>query len=232
MEPAPDEVHRPVPRVAVVEQVVDRLRWFGLGRLVVAAVSVVTVALGAAWLVRAPELPVEASLPVATVTAVTSTSAPSSTTPADGAPMADLVVHVAGAVLNPGVHRLSVGARVIDAVTAAGGPLPDASIDAINLAAPLVDGLRLYVPRVGEVVDVVEPEAAAPTGSGAPAGPVDLNRATVAELDRLPGVGPATAAAIVEHRERAGPFATVGDLEDVPGIGPAKLAALAGLVTV
>jgi competence protein ComEA len=231
MEPEPDEVIRPGPRPAVLDQLLDRVRWFGFGRLVVAAVSVVVVALGAAWLVRAPELPVEASLPVAAPTVAATTSVPWSTTPSSAQLAADVVVHVAGAVVAPGVHRLPAGARVIDAVTVAGGPLPEASLDAINLAAPLVDGLRLYVPRVGEVVTAVAPGVDAP-GVTATSGPVDLNRATVAELDGLPGVGPATAAAIVEHRERAGPFASVDDLEDVPGIGPAKLAALAGLVTV
>ncbi|MCU0261549.1 MAG: helix-hairpin-helix domain-containing protein, partial [Ilumatobacteraceae bacterium] len=114
--------------------------------------------------------------------------------------------HVAGAVAAPGVHRLPAGARVVDAVTAAGGPLPDAVLDAVNLAAPLVDGQRLYVPRAGDdPVVLAAPgvpgvDPAAPPG---PAGPVDLNRATVAELESLPGVGPATAAAIVEHRESA-----------------------------
>jgi competence protein ComEA len=215
----------------VLDQLLDRIRWFGLGRLITAAVSIVAVAFGAAWLVRAPDLPVEASLPVATATAVVTTSTPWSTTPGGAQLTVEVVVHVAGAVVAPGVHRLPAGARVIDAVTVAGGPLPEASLDAINLAAPLVDGLRLYVPRVGEVVAAVAPGVVAP-GVTATSGPVDLNRATVAELDGLPGVGPATAAAIVEHRERAGPFASVDDLEAVPGIGPAKLAALAGLVTV
>ncbi|MEY4174789.1 MAG: hypothetical protein RI900_1954, partial [Actinomycetota bacterium] len=97
--------------------------------------------------------------------------------------------------------------------------------DAINLAARLLDGQRVYVPRVGEAV---------PPGAGpeAPSGPLDLNSATEEQLDDLPGVGPATAAAIVAHRDSNGPFGSVDDLGEVRGIGPAKLDALRGLVTV
>ena len=147
-----------------------------------------------------------------------------------------VVVHVAGAVRSPGVHRLQVGSRVDDAIRLAGGPSDDAQADALNLAAVVTDGARIYVPRVGEefVEPVVTSAAPSLTGSssdGAPTGPIDVNRATTAELETLPGVGPATAAAIVTERERNGPFAGVADLERVPGIGPAKLAALEGLVT-
>jgi competence protein ComEA len=85
--------------------------------------------------------------------------------------------------------------------------------------------------RRGETPPPAPPAAAGPPGSAAPAGPIDVNRATVAELDELPGVGPATATAIVAHRDEHGPFASVDDLEAVPGIGPAKLAAIRDLVT-
>jgi len=142
------------------------------------------------------------------------------------------VVHVAGAVQSPGVYRLSSGARVIDAVQAAGGVAVDSNSDAINLAAALTDGERVYVPRIGEVPPVV---ASGGTGSGGTAtssGPVNLNSATADDLDTLPGVGPATAAAILAYRDQHGPFAAVDGLGEVRGIGPAKLDALRGLVTV
>ena len=144
-------------------------------------------------------------------------------------------VHAAGAVVAPGVHRLPAGARVADLVAAAGGLTPDADVDRVNLAAVLVDGSRVYVPRRGESsVPNVPAEVGAGGGAGpsTPKGPVDLNTATVEELDTLPGVGPTTAQAIIDHRTRNGPFRSVDDLAKVRGIGPAKLAELRPLVTV
>jgi competence protein ComEA len=171
--------------------------------------------------------------------AASAAPSPSSSTATTTA--ADLVVHAAGAVAVPGVHRVPGGSRVADLLVAAGGPAPDADLDRVNLAAPLTDGERVWIPRVGEEAPPVvagTPPAPAPGGDGAggapgaAAGPVDLNTATAVELDTLPGVGPATAAAIIEHRERAGPFRSVDDLLDVPGIGDAKLAQLRDLVVV
>ena len=143
--------------------------------------------------------------------------------------LTDLVVHVAGAVVNPGVYTLRVGARVVDALAAAGGAAADAQPDAVNLAAPLVDGARIYVPRRGEPAPATA--VVSPVSSRAPAGPIDLNGATVDLLDTLPGVGPATAAAIVAYRTDHGPFASVDDLAKVHGIGPAKLEAIRSMVT-
>jgi competence protein ComEA len=170
------------------------------------------------WLTRqAPESP-DSALPVVEPDAVTTTSAPSG----------PVVVHVAGAVQAPGVQRLPAGARVIDAVDAAGGLLPDADAGRINLAAELADGTQVYVPAVGEV-----PPAAATGGGGEDAsGPIDLNIADSTALETLPGVGPATAAAIIDHRERNGPFVSVDGLLEVRGIGEAKLAQLRDLVRV
>jgi competence protein ComEA len=123
---------------------------------------------------------------------------------------------------------------VDDAITAAGGALPEADLDAVNLAAPVIDGSRIYVPRVGEVVPaVVAGGGGAGSGpGGSAAGPVDLNTATAEQLDALPGIGPATARAIVTHRQANGPFRSVEDLLDVKGIGPAKLEQFRSLVTV
>lgn len=187
-------------------------------RALVVGALVVGVALGALWwLSRQAPMPVEAALPLVDPASVTTTTA---------AP-APVVVHVAGAVVTPGVHRLPAEARVIDAVDAAGGLTPDADASRINLAAPLVDGAQIYVPRQGEVAPAVTGGA---TTSGD--GIIDLNTADATLLETLPGVGPATAAAIVDHRTRNGPFASVEGLLDVRGIGEAKLAQLRDLVRV
>jgi competence protein ComEA len=146
-------------------------------------------------------------------------------------PTATVVVHVVGAVVAPGVWEVPANGRVRDAVDAAGGARPDADLDRINLASPVIDGSRLYVPVRGEdappavVGSVTAPAPGsapdAPTGSGG--APISLNAASVAELESLPGVGPATAAAIVDHRTRNGPFMSVEGLLEVRGIGTAKL---------
>ena len=141
------------------------------------------------------------------------------------------MVHVAGAVADPGVYELPGGSRVHAAIDAAGGPLRKAEPSALNLAAPLVDGERIYVPRVGESVPAAVDVATSGTAAQ-PSGPIDVNDATVEQLDELPGIGPTTAAAIVDHRQQNGPFASVDDLEAVSGIGPAKLEAIRDLVTV
>jgi competence protein ComEA len=140
----------------------------------------------------------------------------------------DVVVHVAGAVVRPGVTRLPGGGRVSDAVAAAGGPAKEADLDQVNLAARVSDGDRIYVPRHGEVLPPIPSSGGASTATKA--GPIDLNNATVEQLDALPGVGPSTARAIVEYRSRKGRFRSPDDLLAVAGIGPAKLASLKPLV--
>lgn len=201
------------------------LEWFGPGRLALAAVTLLVVVVGGWWLLRAPAPPTEASLPRATEpsTGPAVVAAPPTTPPPSG----PILVHVAGAVANPGVYQLDRQARVHLAIEAAGGPRSDADPGALNLAAAVSDGERIYVPVAGETIPVT---ATAP-GASAPSGPVDVNHATAAQLDELPGIGPATAAAIVSHREQHGPFASVEDLEAVRGIGPAKLDALRDLVS-
>ncbi|MEO1059496.1 MAG: helix-hairpin-helix domain-containing protein, partial [Actinomycetota bacterium] len=156
----------------------------------------------------------------------------------------EVVVHVAGAVTSPGVYRLDSGARVDEAVAAAGGLTIDADLDRLNLAAPVGDGTRLFVARIGEEVPpaVGSDSAAESVGSGVPpngvgstsgaTSPMDVNSAGLTELQTLPGIGPTIAAAIIDDRERNGPFGSPADLERVPGIGPARLAALIDLVSV
>src|SRR5215208_12311 len=139
-----------------------------------------------------------------------------------------LFVHVAGAVRHPGVYRLRAGARVSDAVRRAGGARRRADLGAVNLAAELQDGRQVLVPlRV--------PGGGAATAVGAvtvPGVPLDLNTATVEQLDELDGIGPATAQQIVEYREAHGGFGSVEELDQVPGIGETRLAALRDKVRV
>ncbi|WP_100499898.1 ComEA family DNA-binding protein [Geodermatophilus chilensis] len=142
---------------------------------------------------------------------------------------ATVVVSVVGSVARPGLVTLPEGARVADALAAAGGLLPDADPASVNLAAVVSDGQQVAVgiPGAGAVGG-----AGVAAGTAGGAGPVDLNAATAADLDALPGIGPVLAQRIVEHRERNGSFRSVEQLDDVPGIGPATYAELAELVTV
>ena len=224
-------------------------RWLGWRRVVAVAIATPIAAIVVWWMVRLPAPPVENFIPMAPT--VTSPAA-ALDTPANGvlAPLDTLAptriaIHVVGAVQQPGVYHLVVGARGDDALRAAGGPTRDADVRRVNLAAPLMDGQQFVVPRVGErltttvpsLESVVGGQSAGDTGinSGVNLGApllVDLNQATVAELDQLPGVGPSTARAIIDHRTRNGPFASVDDLLAVRGIGHAKLAELKPFVRV
>jgi len=159
-----------------------------------------------------------------------------------------VTVHVVGAVNEPGVYHLAAGARGDDALRAAGGARSNADLRLVNLAAPLVDGEQLVIPRIGERPPPTTAASGGRSGgtggrSKASAGDtsptrttlpliIDINRANADELDRLPGIGPKTAKAIIEHRTRNGPFASVDDLLAVRGIGPATLAEIRNWVKV
>ena len=193
----------------------------------VGGVAVLVVAVFAGWrLLTPPAPPTEMRIPFTSTSGV-----PSSAALAVSTTTADVVVHVAGAVNAPGVQRLATGARVVDAVSAAGGPRADADVGRINLAALLEDGQQVYVPAVGEAVP--HPAAAGPAVDSGPSAdsPIDINEASLDELDELPGIGPALAQAIVSHREQHGPFASVDELLEVRGIGEAKLDQIRPLVT-
>jgi competence protein ComEA len=203
--------------------------------LVVAAVGLVTVAATGVVLVSSRPstevvpLSVQAS-PSVQSTPTAPASPPSSAAPAPTAE-ARVVVHVAGRVRRPGVVVLAQGARVVDALEAAGGALPETPLDSVNLARVLADGEQV---RVGLPPDPAAQAAAPPpaTAGGGPTGLVDLNVAGVTQLDALPGIGPVLAERIVAHRQQNGPFTSVEQLLEVSGIGPAVLADVQGSVTV
>ena len=137
---------------------------------------------------------------------------------------ASVFVHVSGAVAAPGLYVLHDGARVVDAVAAAGGLAAGADETAVNLARPVSDGEQLHVPVIGAA-----PAPAPPDGGD---GRVNLNTADAAALDTLPRIGPAMAARIIEWRDANGRFTSVEDLLSVPGIGDKMLETLRALVTV
>jgi competence protein ComEA len=137
-----------------------------------------------------------------------------------------LVVDVAGDVRRPGLYRLRSGSRVQDALIAAGGATPKAQLDAVNLAAPVADGEQIVVPGSGAGGVAA---ASSPAGSS-PSAPLDLNSATLEQLEALPGIGPVTAQKIIDYRTQHGAFHAVSELEGVSGFGPAHMAQLKGLV--
>jgi competence protein ComEA len=224
-----------------IEKVLRRLRqWFAFigPQRIVAGVGTAIVLGGLVWFILKPSpVPIDAYVPrVTTVSAVASTVSPSIIT-----------VHVAGAVRNPGVYRLSSSARVVDAVASAGGALRNADLESINLAQTIADTEQIYIPikKVSRprvtTAPRLRPQRTTPTtvpmiiGGNTGAQPtrlINLNTATASELDSLPGVGPSTAKAIIAYRTKKGSFSKVEDLLNVPGIGPAKLAALREQVTV
>lgn len=230
---SPIEPFRPLPDPSWRERAdawADRVRSLGrVPRVALAITASVAAALVAIVLLRpagvdpAPEN----SLPRA------STAAPA---PAAPTTVQVVVVQAAGAVMQPGLYRLAPGSRVDDLVHAAGGLAPDADPDRVNLAALLTDGEKVYIPRFGEAAPVVPADAdagGASTGASAgPGSPINLNTASIAQLDTLPGIGPTTAQAIVDYRSEHGRFGSVDELLNVRGIGPAKLEELRSLVRV
>ncbi|TNH27730.1 ComEA family DNA-binding protein [Micromonospora orduensis] len=195
----------------------------GVRALAVVAVVVVLAAAGWAWRSRPHAEPV-APLTDA-VTAASEVVAPG----ASGA--AEVVVAVAGKVRRPGLVRLPAGSRLADAVQAAGGALPGVDVALLNPARKVTDGELIVV---GVTPPPMPGGAAGPAAAGAPpaAGPLNLNTATLAQLDALPGVGPVLAQRILTHREQHGGFKAVGDLRQVDGIGDARYEQLKDLVTV
>jgi competence protein ComEA len=135
---------------------------------------------------------------------------------ADHRPAAGIVIHVAGAVRRPGVYELRTGSRVADAVERAGGATRSGEVNAVNLAAPLTDGQQVVIPGAGSASSV----------AGGSEGPISLGSATAEDLDQIDGIGPVTAAAIIEYRDSGRPISRIEDLDAVAGIGPATIEAL------
>jgi competence protein ComEA len=181
--------------------------------LVYSAVAVALLLLGARW-IRSSEAE---GAPAGAV------SFPSGSADAAGGGSRDVVVHVAGAVGDPGVYRMPAGSRVTDAVERAGGPTGDAAVDGINLAAPLADGQQIVVPG--------GPGAQGGAMSEAGEVPISLGSATVEELDTIEGIGPVTAQNIIDYREEQGGFSSIEELDEISGIGPATMEALRSALT-
>ena len=180
------------------------------------------------------------SVPLSSVSAPPSPSGSSaragSSSEVSGSPTAspagdELYVHVSGAVNRPGLIRVAVGARVVDAIEAAGGFAETADPSGVNLARKVQDGEQLRVPMLGEAPAAIGGAEPGATG-GSSGGLVDLNRATAAQLETLPRIGPALAQRIIEWRESNGPFAAVTDLRNVTGVGDKIFDALKDRVTV
>jgi competence protein ComEA len=201
----------------------------GAATLVAVAVVVATVIALLTWRSR----PVAVSAPpvVATSAVVATSPAPSGRASASGAA---IVVAVAGKVRRPGVVKLAAGARVLDAVAAAGGPLPGADLGLLNLARRLTDGELIVVGLPAVPLPAGATGAGSPPATGAEGGAavLDLNAATVEQLDGLPGVGPVLAQRIVDYRTAHGRYDSVDQLRDVDGIGDAKFAQLRDRVMV
>ena len=225
-----------------MNRIEDWWRWLGWKRLVVGAVALPVAAVVVWWFVQLPAPPIENFIPTAATSPSVSSELPGYLPSAlllDGADSQRgveslrIAVHVVGAVQQPGVYHLAAGSRGDDAVRLAGGATSQADLKQVNLAAVLVDGQQLLIPRIGERIPNNSVPNTVPNAprNGIPT-LIDINQATVADLDRLPGIGPSTARAIVDHRTRNGPFASVDDLLAVRGIGPAKLAELRALVRV
>lgn len=148
-----------------------------------------------------------------------------------------LVVHVSGAVSQPGVFNLMQGSRVQDAIQAAGGITPDADAQALNLAAPLADGVLVYVPlKSQEGPATMSPGISAPSPAGNPGptagGLININTASQSELESLPGIGPVLAQRIIEYRQSHGAFSSTEAIIDVSGIGPGIFEKIKDLITV
>ena len=231
-------------------ELVKRARYWaafvGVRRLVTGAVSVV-VALLVLWLMMRPsDPPLESSMATASVASPTSHASLART--------GQVTVHVMGAVRRPGVYQLSSTARVVDAVREAGGATSSADLERINLAQTLIDTEQIFVPsrqqptsritiapRIRSNTSTVAPSipGATPTttlpseeSASNSTGKVNINTATAAQLDTLPGVGPSTAKAIISYRTKSGAFKKISDLMNVPGIGQAKFDAMRDLVSV
>ncbi len=179
--------------------------------LVLVAVAAVVVIWGRRPRLRAEPLVVASPTPAA---AATPTPRP-------------LRVYVSGAVAQPDVYTLPPESIVKDAIQAAGGATADADLESINLALPLSDAMQVHVPRQGEASPPPPPSGSRSSGLDR----INLNTASAAELETLPGIGPTLAQRILDYRQAHGPFETIEQVMDVPGIGPATFEQIKDLIS-
>jgi competence protein ComEA len=242
--------------VSIRDRIIYWVRFVGPRRLVAGVIAVFAVGGLAYFIMRPSPAPFETGIARSrnAYTGTTSSFGGPSQVPALSAPSGDVTVQVVGAVRHPGVYKVPVNARVVDAVTAAGGATDVADLEAINLAQTIADAEQIYVPHKNSPSK--HPNAPAPrlrpsrTSSASSAGPtsssgtssvvstptasspLNLNTASAAQLDLLPGIGPSTAQAIVTYRTSKGPFSKVDDLLNVRGIGAGRLDAIRALIKV
>jgi competence protein ComEA len=231
---------------SLVERMRDRLHdWRSDARVGVVVLVVIAVVAGVVWYRIGISDGGDAGAAAPRARSSDPTTAPGARethpTAATAAKAGHIAVHVAGAVARPGVVELPAGSRVIDAVEAVGGAPADADLDRLNLAAKVVDGQRIFVPKAGQADPGVAGDgggsgsagaSGAGTGGALPGGKLNLNTATQAQLEALPGIGPTYAQAIIAERERRGGFKSVNELRSVRGIGDKRFAEIAPLVTV
>lgn len=238
LAPAPGRLRLLMGRSAVIVLVIGALCWVSISifinPLLGAPQQVETVQ------VDGDEEPNQVPVPMAEPPAAPDSPQPSVRAPAGSGSSppgsgTSVVIHVIGAVKNPGVYELRLGSRILDAVKKAGGLSKDALPESINLAAEISDGQQIRIPRRGDKASIQTPEpppgqeaATATGGIGGvtPGAKLNINTATGTELETLPGIGPALAQRIIEFRQSNGPFKNIGELDAVSGIGPSLLATL------
>ena len=215
----------------------QRLDTLSRGELVGLALVVVALLAGAGlWYTRSLPRPIDVATsagtaPAPAVNDAAVPAAASSSASASASPSAVLIIDVTGAVRRPGVFEFAPGDRVVDAVQRAGGARETADLTLLNLAAPLVDGQQILVPKRGAATTTTTAGTGSTT-TGSTGGMVNINTADEATLETLNGIGPVLAASIVAYRTEHGPFASVDQLDEVSGIGPATLEDLRSQVTV